>query len=208
MSRKFKRSIINILLIRPWHIEVMSNQGRVIWITGLSGSGKSTLAGLVKSELERVGRPVILLDGDELRAVMPLGDRFDRDARLALALSYGRLCRLLALQGFTVIIATISMRAEVYAWNRQNLPGYVEVFLDVPARIRAARDPKRYYAKLQTESLGDFAGHDQEVDLPPSPDLHLVPGENESPQESLSKILAVLARADDQTRSADQARVR
>jgi cytidine diphosphoramidate kinase len=186
----------------------MRNPGRVIWITGLSGSGKSTLANLLQRALEQAGQSVVLLDGDALRAVMPLGDRFDREARLALALSYGRLCRLLALQGFTVVCATISMRAEVYAWNRANLPGYVEVFLDVPARLRAARDPKRYYAKLETEGLGDFAGHDQEVDLPPAPDLHLVPQDSESPHESLSRILQVLEERDDHTRSADQARVR
>lgn len=171
----------------------MTVAGRVIWITGLSGAGKSTLAHLLKVALENAGKTVILLDGDELRSVMPLGDRFDRDARLTLALSYGRLCRLLALQNYTVICATISMRAEVYAWNRQNLPGYFEVFLDVSARLRAARDPKRYYARLDAACLEDFAGHDQEVDEPRSPDLHLVPEENESPRESLSRILAALA---------------
>ncbi|MDR3527156.1 MAG: adenylyl-sulfate kinase [Rhizomicrobium sp.] len=189
----------------------MNQAGRVIWITGLSGAGKSTLAALLQHALQQAGQAVILLDGDEVRSVMPLGDRFDREARLALALSYGRLCRLLALQNYTVICATISMRAEVYAWNRQNLPGYIEVFLDVPARLRAARDPKRYYARLENEGLGDFAGHDQAVDEPPSPDLRLVPEESESPRESLSRILALIAAregaAQDQARAADQARV-
>ena len=145
--------------------------GRVIWITGLSGAGKTTVARLLKPIFEARGDAVVLLDGDELRGVFPLGERFDRDSRLALALGYGRLCRLLAAQGLTVICATISMRREVYAWNRENLPNYLEVFLDIAPEIRAARDPKRYYAALRSGDLKDFAGHDLDVDPPEGFDL-------------------------------------
>ena len=42
---------------------------KVIWITGLSGSGKTTLATLVTDSIKQSGSPVIMLDGDILRAV-------------------------------------------------------------------------------------------------------------------------------------------
>ncbi len=167
-------------------------QGRVVWITGLSGSGKTTVARLLKAALEMRGRAVVLLDGDELRAFMPLGDRFDRDSRLSLALSYGGLCRLIAEQGFTVICATISMRREVHEWNRLNIPNYVEVFLDVAPEVRAARDPKRYYARIQGGGLTEFAGHDLGVDFPAAPDLHLTPSPEEEPEQTMERILALL----------------
>ena len=45
------------------------SKGRVIWVTGLSGSGKSTLAKEVVPRLRVAGETVVMLDGDEMRAV-------------------------------------------------------------------------------------------------------------------------------------------
>jgi adenylylsulfate kinase len=171
-----------------------SKKGRVVWITGLSGSGKTTVAGLLKAALEDRGERVVLLDGDALRAIMPLGDRYDRASRLSLALSYGGLCNLIAEQGFTVICATISMRKEVFEWNRRHIANYVEVFLDVPVEIRAARDPKRYYARLGGGQLTEFTGYDVEVDYPANPDLHLRPTLQDSPAATAGAILRLISR--------------
>jgi len=166
--------------------------GKVIWVTGLSGAGKTTVARHLQPALQAEGGPVILLDGDELRQVFPTGANYDRESRLQLALAYARLCNLLARQGATVICATISMRHEVHAWNRDNLPNYVEVFLDVPDNVRAGRDPKHHYAAVREGRLADFAGHDQAVDLPLAPHIHLRPGLNEKPAETARKIMARL----------------
>jgi len=42
-------------------------EGFTLWFTGLSGAGKTTIAELVRPELERRGRKVEWLDGDEVR---------------------------------------------------------------------------------------------------------------------------------------------
>lgn len=170
--------------------------GRVIWITGLSGAGKTTVGRLVCQSLRKQGETAVMLDGDELRKIFPEGNRYDRDSRLALALSYARLCRLLAAQGLTVICATISMRREVFAWNRKNLPGYVEIFLDVSAELRKARDPKALYARTAQGSLADFAGQDQEVDRPEQPHLHLTPAPSETATQTAAQVLAFLSAPD------------
>jgi adenylylsulfate kinase-like enzyme len=178
--------------IRAAQIPSAAVRSRIVWITGLSGAGKTTVAKSLKESLDSAGERVILLDGDELRAVLPLGNRFDAESRLALAMTYGRLCRLLCNQGFTVICATISMRREVYRWNRENLPNYVEVFLDTPVELRVARDPKRYYAALQRGELKDFAGHDQDAEFPEEPHLRLEPDKTHSPAEIAQRIVAYL----------------
>lgn len=172
------------------------NQGSVIWITGLSGAGKTTIARHIAASLRTRGEPVILLDGDELRTVFDGGDRYDREARLALALCYGRLCQMLAAQGHRVICATISMRREVYAWNRANLPGYVEVFLDVDPAVRQARDPKRHYERASHGALPDFAGLDQSVDYPADADIHLTPQAGDSTDATAAEVLARLDSMD------------
>ena len=169
--------------------------GSVIWITGLSGAGKTSAGRLVAAALSAQGQRVVFLDGDELRTVFAGGERYDRDSRLALALSYGRLCRLLAAQGHTVVCATISMRGEVYAWNRAHLPGYFEVYLDVSAELRGARDPKRLYAAAAAGDLTELAGHDQDVDRPVAPNVHLMPGPSETPAETAAAIMAAISSA-------------
>ena len=45
---------------------------------------------------------------------------------------YSRLSLLLANQGYCVITSVISMFEEIYNWNKKNLPGYYEIFLDIP----------------------------------------------------------------------------
>ena len=101
--------------------------GQVIWITGLSGAGKTTLCRELVVTLRRDGGlPTVMLDGDELREVMDAMEAHSRGERLKLAMRYARTCQLIAKQGVRVAIATISMFSEVHAWNRANLPGYLE----------------------------------------------------------------------------------
>lgn len=144
--------------------------GRTIWITGLSAAGKSTLAAALVTLLRKDGKNVILLDGDELREVFGAtaisADNHDRQVRLALAMQYAHLCRILSAQGFIVVIATISLFREVHRWNRENLPGYFEVYLDVPLDELRRRDPKGIYRRFDAGDLVNVAGLDLQVDKP------------------------------------------
>ncbi|MBJ7414752.1 MAG: adenylyl-sulfate kinase [Niveispirillum sp.] len=149
--------------------------GRTIWITGLSGAGKSTIARALVSRLREADPTVVSLDGDELREVLGQaavnGDDHGRAQRIELAMRYSRLCLLLSRQGFTVVIATISMFHEVQAWNRANLPGYVEIYLKVPLDELRRRDPKGLYRRHAAGEVRNVAGLDFAVDEPIAPDI-------------------------------------
>ena len=155
----------------------LQTAGRVVWITGLSGSGKSTLATEVVGQLRALRNDVIRLDGDELREVFAAEainlQSHDRNGRLMLAMQYASLCRLLSMQGFTVVIATISMFREVYAWNRANVPGYFEVYLKVPIEELRRRDPKGIYRRFDAGDLLNVAGLDLPVDEPEQADFEV-----------------------------------
>ncbi len=80
----------------------------ITWITGDSGSGKTTLA-------HRLRKNEVILDGDEMRGVWTVG--FSREDRWEHNLRIARLAKLLAAQGFDIIIASIcpfrELRREV-----------------------------------------------------------------------------------------------
>jgi adenylylsulfate kinase-like enzyme len=157
---------------------------KVIWITGLSGAGKSSLAHEVVSRLRALGTAVVMLDGDELREVFGTAssnaDNHGREGRLALAIQYAHLCRMIATQGLTVVIATISLFREVHAWNRANLPGYFEVYLKVPIEELRRRDPKGIYRRYDAGELTHVAGLDLPIDEPEAADwiIEFEPGQN------------------------------
>ena len=133
-----------------------------------------------------------MLDGDELRRVFVAEtenqQNHGRQGRLALAMQYAHLCRILAQQDLTVVIATISLFKEVHAWNRGNLPGYFEVYLKVPVEELRRRDPKGIYRRFEAGELTNVAGLDLPIDEPEAADwvAEFNPGQ---PVETLAENL-------------------
>ncbi len=164
----------------------------VIWITGLSGAGKTPRAGEVACRLRQAGKAVVVLDGDELREVFGAAaatpQNHGRQGRLALAMQYAHLCRVIAAQGLTVVIATISLFKEVHTWNRANLPGYFEVYLKVPLEELRRRDPKGIYRRFDAGEVSDVAGLDLAIDEPEAADWVA----DFSPERSLAFLAAEL----------------
>ena len=172
--------------------------GRVVWITGLSGAGKSVLATSLVARLRSVDGAILLLDGDELREIFGATSvnvqDYGREKRMALAMQYAYLCNILAKQGFTVVIATISLFKEVHAWNRENLQGYYEVYLRVPLEELRRRDPKGIYRRFDAGEIKDVVGLDLPFDEPNSSDwvLEFLPGQ--SAEDSANELLSQLNR--------------
>ncbi len=162
----------------------MEKKHRVYWLTGLSGAGKTTIGRLWRDELCRTGEPVIFLDGDEMRAVFGVGLGFSGADRQKLAESYGRLCALLARQGATVVCCTISMFDSVRAWNRANIPGYFEVYLEASMETLRRRDQKGLYS----QNADNVAGVGLQVELPKAPDLVLNNNGQLTPQEQVARL--------------------
>jgi adenylylsulfate kinase-like enzyme len=172
-------------------------KGAVYWITGLSGAGKTTLALKLVDHLRAEGLPVVFLDGDELRevfgAVAANAQNHGREGRLALAMQYAHLCRMLVRQGLTVVIATISLFKEVHAWNRANLPGYFEVYLKVPVEELRRRDPKGIYRRFDAGALTDVAGLDLPIDEPEEADWVVEFAAENSPESLADQLIKVLS---------------
>jgi len=167
----------------------------IIWITGISGAGKTTVSQVLHKHYVDRANNVVLLDGDQLRTVFGekgRSDGYSRSDRLSLALKYSRLCKLLSNQNVDVIIATISMFKEVYAWNRENLKNYFEVYLKVPQEVVIDRDAKGLYKKYLSGRSTNVAGFDLAVDEPPQPTLVINNFGKNGPKETASKIIETI----------------
>jgi adenylylsulfate kinase-like enzyme/phosphohistidine swiveling domain-containing protein len=147
--------------------------GSVYWITGLSGAGKTTVGRELWSRLRAAGHRVIFLDGDTLRATIADDLSHGMSDRRQSAMRNARLCRLLAGQGFDVVCATISLFHEVQRWNRENIPGYREIYLRVPIDELRRRDSKGIYAESERAETCDVVGIDLPAEPPEAPDLVL-----------------------------------
>ena len=179
---------------------ILPGNNRVIWITGLSGAGKTTLARHLVAQFRDRGQSSILLDGDELREVFGAtavnSINHGRQGRLALAFQYAHLCRVISEQGFTVIISTISLFREIHEWNRNNLPGYFEIYLKVPLQELRKRDPKGIYRKFDSGEISNVAGLDLSIDEPQSPDFLVDHHSNLSSVETACIIIDELESAE------------
>ena len=168
--------------------------GRVYWITGLAGVGKTTLGVALYYKLKEQRNNVIILDGDILKLFV--GDKvgYTTEDRLNRARKYSVLCKTLADQGMYVIICTIAMFDEIRLWNRNNINGYIEIFLDVPLNILRQRDKKKLYGAIKRDNANMVVGVDSPAEFPQDPDLRLVTDGSLSVDECVDRILRTSPR--------------
>lgn len=148
----------------------MQNINSVIWVTGLSGSGKTTFANKLNAHLRLNLFHTVLLDGDELRAVLNFSNsHFSRNERIELGFIYSRFCNYVAQQGYVVIIATIALYKEIQDWNRKNMPSYIEILMNISQEELEKRDSKDLYSQFDAGNINQVSGLDIAIDWPTAP---------------------------------------
>ena len=167
-------------------------EGKVYWLTGLSGAGKTTIGRLWYEDLRRRGVPAVFLDGDELRQVFGDDLGFTESDRRKSAMRNARLCALLSRQGLTAVCCTISMFDSVREWNRANIPGYYEVFIQASMDTLRRRDQKGLYS----QKIENVAGVGLQVEMPKHPDLILDNNGQYTPEEQVERLCRAMEEAD------------
>lgn len=179
------RKVSSKINLRPPH---------VYWLTGLSGSGKSTLAKGLDSWLRKIGQKPLILDGDDIRNLLLEQTGYDRESRLKIAGFNSKLCKFIALQNQTVICSTISLFSEIQKWNRENIPGYIEIFLDVSMDILRDRDTNGLYSAFEKGKIKNVVGLDIRAEFPEYPDIHLKISEKMPPAECAEKLQGAIEK--------------
>src|SRR5919198_5449905 len=169
-------------------------EGFTLWFTGLSGAGKTTIAELVRPELERRGRKVEWLDGDEVREHLCKGLGFSKEDRDTNIDRIGWGASKLTRHGAAVIVSAISPYAEARRKARELVEEhgtFIEVFVDASVEECARRDVKGLYEKAMRGELQEFTGVSDPYEPPASPEVR-IESEREEPHESAARILQTL----------------
>ena len=159
--------------------------GRLVWITGISGAGKTTIGKALYQRLKPGIPELVYLDGDEVRQCFGDDLGFTVEARDANAFRFTRLCRLLCAQGISIVCAANLTSQRFRDWCRAEIPGYFEVFLDVPMDELIRRDPKGLYARALAGETSNVVGIDIPFVSPLAPDLVI---DNSTPRESFDAV--------------------
>ncbi len=168
--------------------------GFTVWFTGLSGTGKTTIADIVGPELERRGGIVEYLDGDVVRTHLSKGLGFSKEDRDTNIERIGWVASRFTRAGAWTLVSAISPYAETRATARgmvEEFGPFVEVFVDTPVEVCAARDVKGLYAKAYAGEIKEFTGVSDPYQAPESPEVHILTAEL-SPEDAAGEVLAKL----------------
>ena len=133
----------------------MNPPAPVWWLYGRSGAGKTTLALLLAARLRQQGVPVLLLDGDILRAGLCRSLGFDPAARAENHRRMAEVARIASEQGLVVLCASMAPSHDHRRVAREILGGSLRwAYLDAPWDVCRGRDPKGLFRRA---AAGDLA---------------------------------------------------
>ncbi|MBB5958558.1 adenylylsulfate kinase [Saccharothrix tamanrassetensis] len=169
--------------------------GRTVWLTGLPSAGKSTIAAAVAERLRADGRPVEVLDGDEMRRSLTADLGFSRADREENVRRIGCVAGLLARNGITVLVPVIAPyaadRDQVRAAHRAQDVPFSEVYVATPVDVCADRDVKGLYARQRAGELTSLTGVDDPYEPPVDPELR-VPAHTQPVSESVEAVYRLI----------------
>jgi adenylyl-sulfate kinase len=149
----------------------------------------------LEGELRARGLSVERLDGDTVRQELTrdLGfSKADRDTNIE---RVGFVAKLLARNGVAVIAAFISPYRAARQKVRDQTAHFIEVYVNAPLEVCAARDTKGLYAKAFAGELQHFTGVNDPYEAPENPEITLCT-DQETPAQSVEQVIHYLeARA-------------
>jgi len=169
------------------------HKGFTLWFTGMSGAGKSTISALLVERLRQFGAKVEVLDGDIVRTYLSKGLGFSKEDRDENIRRIGFVCELLSRNGVIAIAAAISPYRAIRDEVRSRIENFVEVYVECPVEVLAARDVKGLYKRALAGEIPHFTGVSDPYEPPLHPEV-TVNSSRESPEQSLEQIWATLER--------------
>ncbi|MGH9279379.1 MAG: adenylyl-sulfate kinase [Acidimicrobiales bacterium] len=168
--------------------------GLTVWLTGLPSSGKTTLAVGLAERFRGEGRPVEVLDGDNVRTQLTRDLGFSRQDRAENVRRVGYVAHLLSRNGVVAVCALVSpYRADRDDVRALHDGRFVEVHVSAPLEVCTARDVKGLYARQRAGELHGLTGVDDPYEPPLRPEV-VVSTDLQTVDESLDTIWRSIRR--------------
>jgi adenylyl-sulfate kinase len=184
----------SLKLIESQEFFFAMHKGFTIWLTGMSGAGKSTASHLLAERLRALGAKVEVLDGDAVRTHLSKGLSFNKEDRDENVRRIGFVCGLLARHGVIAIAAAISPYRAAREEVRAQVSNFVEVYVECPIAVLVKRDVKGLYKQALAGEIAHFTGISDPYEPPLAPEV-IIHTAQETPQQSVGKILEVLQKS-------------
>ncbi|MGL5894499.1 MAG: adenylyl-sulfate kinase [Bacteroidales bacterium] len=163
--------IFDVMLTRDNRQDLLKQNSKVIWFTGLSGSGKSSLAVALERYLYDNGHICYLLDGDNVRSGINNNLGFSEQDRVENIRRVAEVSKLFVDCGVVVLAAFISPTNDIrkLAEDIIGKENFIEVFVSTPLEICEQRDIKGLYAKARRGEIKNFTGISAPFETPINP---------------------------------------
>lgn len=177
----------------------------IIWLTGRPCSGKTTLAHSLNQFLKVRTWRTVLLDGDVIRPTLWPELTFTTEDRKENVLRFATLANMFVQEGVLPIVSVVSPNRGVRELVRKGVlsdpllnplscyKDFIEVYVNAPYEVCAARDVKGMYAKALHGDIRNFTGvgSDYEPPLHPEVECHT---DVETIEESTHKIILAISK--------------
>ena len=174
----------------------MAHKGQsafAIWITGVPASGKSTLASALAKQLRELGVNVTVLESDALRTLFSKTPRYDEQDREYFYGSLAFIGRVLVEHGISVIFDATANRRRYRDRARQQIPQFIEVFVECPLEICVQRDPKGIHRQAREGEASHVPGVQIAYEPPRNSDIS-IRGDRDNPEDAAHRVIDVLVR--------------
>jgi adenylylsulfate kinase len=146
----------------------------------------------LKAQLADRGIDVAVLESDVLRQIFTLQPQYDEPEREAFYRQMVYIGTLLTQHGVPVIFDATANRRRYRDQAREQIPHFMEVYVDCPLETCIARDPKGIYHSARAGAARSVPGLQSTYEPPEKPEL-VVDGGREMPETAARRVMIMLA---------------
>jgi adenylylsulfate kinase-like enzyme len=144
-----------------------------LWFTGLPGSGKTTIAELLKQKFIETGRPIELIESDNMAGYYQDLSPLDTSGREIIARNMAICAALLNKHHIPVIVTSTTPLQKQRDHIRAVISSLLLVYCNASEKTVRKRDPKGLYAMADRGILTDFPGPGGRFEPPLNADIEL-----------------------------------
>tara|TARA_B100000902_G_scaffold104448_1_gene106640 strand:+ start:84 stop:692 length:609 start_codon:yes stop_codon:yes gene_type:complete len=182
--------IFEDILQRKDKEDLLNQNSKVVWMTGLSGSGKTTIAKKVERYLHAKKILNQLLDGDNIRVGISNNLSFSNNHRLENIRRIAEVSKLFLNCGIVTLNCFVSPTIEMrkIAKNIIGEDDFIEIYIEASVETCEKRDVKGLYKKARKGKIKDFTGVNSPFEAPENPAL-IINTSKLSIEKSAQKVL-------------------